>query len=66
MRTTPLDIIDVLEYEVHSSWLAGLIGLEPLQTIASIYFAWKVRKKHARYIVSIARRARLMKTLKDA
>lgn len=41
-----------LDYEIHSSKWANKIGNKYLQKIAGTYFAWKVRKKYNRYLIS--------------
>lgn len=33
---------EVLNYEIHSHWLAGFIGIEWGQDLMGRYFAWKV------------------------
>ena len=44
---------DILAYEVHSSWWAGLAGLTGLRELAASWFAWKVRRKYRRYEASL-------------
>jgi hypothetical protein len=38
-----------LDYEIRSSWWASWIGWNWLQELSGKYFAWKVRRKYARY-----------------
>lgn len=44
-----ITMYEALTYEIESSWWAGSISWPWLQMIISSYFAWKVRKKYARY-----------------
>ena len=39
----------VLDYEIRSSWWAAWIGNDRLRNLAASYFAWKVRRKFARW-----------------
>jgi len=43
----PLSIF--LDYEISSSWWASWIGWNWGQELAGKYFAWKVKRKYARY-----------------
>ncbi len=45
----PVTLRDILLYEVRSSWWAHWIGWAPLQSLAGSYFAWKARRKYARW-----------------
>ncbi len=38
-----------LDYEIRSSWWASWIGWNWGQELAGKYFAWKVKRKYARY-----------------
>jgi hypothetical protein len=38
-----------LDYEIRSSWWASWIGWNWLQELSGKYFAWKVKRKYARY-----------------
>ena len=51
--------LDVLAYEVNSSFFASLIWWEWGQDIASRYFAWKVKTKYNRYYNAMLRKDRL-------
>lgn len=42
-------IVEILDYEIRASWWAHLIGNDRIQDVAARYFAWKVRRKYARY-----------------
>jgi hypothetical protein len=48
-----------LEYEVSSSFFASLVWWQWGQDLCARYFAWKVRKKYARYLESIRIRREL-------
>jgi hypothetical protein len=50
---------EILTYEVHSSRWAGWISFEWVQDLSSHYFAWKVNRKWARYLVSMEAKHRL-------
>ena len=45
--------LEILNYEVRSSWWAPWISWAPLQEISGRYFAWKVRRKYRRYLYRI-------------
>jgi len=51
-----LSMQEVLNYEIHSHWLAGGIGFEWGQDLMGKYFAWKIRRKYNRYLVSLEER----------
>ena len=51
-----LSMQEVLNYEVHSHWLAGRIGFEWGAYLMGKYFAWKIRRKYKRYLVSLEER----------
>ena len=55
------NISDYLDYEIRSSWWACWIGWDWGQAIAGKYFAWKTKRKYARYKYS----KRLEKLIKD-
>ena len=44
-----IDIKQILDYELHSSWWAPWISFGYLQQVVATYFAWKVRSKFAQY-----------------
>jgi|TARA_R110000751_G_scaffold153060_1_gene258189 hypothetical protein len=44
---------EILNYEIRSHWAAKFIGFEWGQDLMSKYFAWKVRRKYNRYLVSL-------------
>lgn len=49
---TPIEMLDVrqvLDYEVRSSWWACSINNNWLQNMVGKYFAYKVRRKYKRY-----------------
>jgi hypothetical protein len=46
-------VSEILNYEINSSWWAGLISNKYLQNLASSYFAWKVKRKHDRYTTNM-------------
>jgi hypothetical protein len=43
----------ILEYEVHSHWLSGLINFNWGQELLAWYFARKVARKYRRYLKSM-------------
>lgn len=45
-----ISIQEILDYEVRSSWWSNLLGIECLRVLAARYFAWKTRRKYARYL----------------
>lgn len=53
-----LSMQKVLDYEVRSHWLAPRIGFKWGQVLMGRYFAWKVRRKYNRYLVSLEERKR--------
>ena len=55
-----LSMQEVLNYEIHSHWLASWIGFEWGQDLMGKYFAWKVRRKYNRYLVSLEERKRVL------
>lgn len=58
-----LSMQEVLNYEIHSHWLASWIGFEWGQELLGTYFAWKVRRKYNRYLVSLEERKRFLNGL---
>ena len=60
---SPLSMQEVLYYEIHSHWLASWIGFEWGQNLMGKYFAWKVRRKYNRYLVSLEERKRVLNGL---
>jgi hypothetical protein len=58
-----LSMQEVLNYEIHSHWLASWIGFEWGQELMGKYFAWKVRRKYNRYLVSLEERKRVLNGL---
>lgn len=42
--------LEILNYEVKSSWWANLVSWRPLQTLAGRYFARKVNRKYNRLL----------------
>ncbi len=58
-----LSMQEVLNYEIHSHWLASWIGFEWGQDLMGKYFAWKVRRKYNRYLVSLEERKRVLNGL---
>lgn len=58
-----LSLQEVLNYEIHSHWLASWIGFEWGQDLMGKYFAWKVRRKYNRYLVSLEERKRVLNGL---
>ncbi len=48
--------LDILNYEVHSHVFAKHIHIPFLQELMSKYFAWKVRRKYNRYLISLQQR----------
>lgn len=57
---TEIKMMEVLDYEIRSSWWASFIFWSWGQTMVGNYFAWRVRRKHKRYIQSMS----LEKTIK--
>jgi len=49
-----LTFSSILEYEVHSNWLAPMIGFSWGQELMGRYFAWKVTRKYKAYSKSLA------------
>ena len=58
-----LSMQEILNYEIHSHWLASWIGFEWGQDLMGKYFAWKVRRKYNRYLVSLEERKRVLNGL---
>lgn len=58
-----LSMREVLSYEIHSHWLASWFGFEWGQELMGKYFAWKVRRKYNRYLVSLEERKRVLNGL---
>ena len=55
MKTIDVPLLtmeQVLDYEIHVSWWAGLAFGTFLQGLAGDYFAWKVVRKYRRYLES--------------
>lgn len=48
--------LDLLDYEIRSSLWACYVSNDYLQKLAVKYFSWKVKKKHKRYLRSLAGR----------
>lgn len=48
-----VEIKDILDYEIRSSWWAWCVPFAWMQNLAGMYFAWKVERKHARYVRSV-------------
>jgi len=57
--------IDILNYEVHSHWLASYVWFSWGQDVLSRYFAWKVRRKYKRYKASLDARDALLSINQD-
>lgn len=51
----------ILDYEVHSHWLASWISFHWGQVLLGKYFAWKVRRKYTAYTKSMENRKRILK-----
>lgn len=49
---SPPSLRALLEYEVKSSWWAGWLPSEAMQDAAATYYAWKVKRKYARFQAS--------------
>ena len=47
----------VLDYEVQSSWWASWVWWSWGRNLAGSYFAWKVKRKYGRYLISMNERA---------
>jgi len=58
-----LSIQEVLNYEIHSHWLASCVGFPSGQYLMGTYFAWKVRRKYNRYLISLEERNRVLNGL---
>mgnify|MGYP007100119033 CR=1 FL=1 len=54
---------EILDYEVRASWWVPHVTWGWAQNLASIYIAWKVRRKADRYDLSIAERDRVQRGL---
>ena len=50
MEKPTIKIVDLLDYEINSSAWAGLIDFKWGQDLAGVYFSWKVKRKHRRYL----------------
>lgn len=61
---TNIPIQEFLEYEVRSSWWARDVFWGWGQDLTARYFAWKTRKKYARYINSLEIQKKLL-TIKN-
>lgn len=51
-----ITMIEALEYECHSHWLASWISFSWGQELIASYIAWKVRRKYRRYSFSVEQR----------
>ncbi len=60
-KTNRLTIQEILDYEVHSNWLAAWISFSWGQEIMGWYIAQKVKRKYKRYKQSLENRERLIK-----
>lgn len=49
-----MNLRDILDYEVRSSWWAWMVSWGWLQGLACRYFAGKIKRKYARYLSSMA------------
>lgn len=58
-----LSMTEVLNYEVHSHWIASWIGFSWGQELMGWYIARKVRRKYRRYLYSLESRKRLLNGL---
>jgi len=58
-----LSMQEVLNYEIHSHWLASWVGFSWGQDLMGRYFAWKVRRKYNRYLISLEERKRVLNGL---
>lgn len=47
-----INIIEILDYEVRSSWWAQYISWTLGQELSAKYFSWKVKMKYNRYKTS--------------
>ncbi len=56
---------EFLEYEVNSSWWAGLIGNRWLQEWTARYFAWKVDRKYSAHRRQLDLKAQVEQKLND-
>ena len=54
-----ISMTEVLKYEIGSSWWASYVSWPFLQSIASAYFAWKIKRKYKRYLEAIERAKRV-------
>ena len=61
-RITPKQ---ALVWEVYSSVWTPWISIKWMQDLSSMYFSWKVNRKHARYTKQLNAKARLVKRIKD-
>lgn len=52
IQTPMLSISSILDYEVRSSWWASLVSNYYLQKLSGRYFAWKIKRKYNRYLIS--------------
>ena len=50
-----ISIREALEYEIKGSWWASWVGNKYLQVLVSKYFAWKVKRKYNRFLLSMMR-----------
>ncbi len=56
-RPPVMSIEHLMLYEISSSWWARGISNDWLQNLAARYFAWKTKRKYARYKQHIERAA---------
>ena len=59
-----IEMMEALDYELRSSWWASLIFWDWGQEMAGSYFAWKVKRKHRRYIQSKTFEAKIKRSNK--
>lgn len=51
---------EILAYEVQASWWASWVSNDTLQSLAGVYFAWKVKRIVARFRAIKETRARVL------
>lgn len=61
-KINKIDMIDILQYECHSHWLAPYISFDWGHELLGRYFAWKVKRKYNRYSRSLDSRE-LLRTI---
>ena len=51
------DRMEILKYEINSSWWVGYVSWNWAQDLTAKYFSWKVKRKYRRYCDNLLRKA---------